>query len=150
MTMGKPYSIQCNVHMSEKVESSIIKIDWSGPNGSIITSDSRINIHSTVSIDGIIHNSTLQFLYLSQSDNGSFVCNVTLVDTTLSLTQTFELENITSNFDEFYVYVCVHFKLEFMCICNSCNMGIHISQITNAHVTTVMYPFVAIATTPIV
>ena len=99
MTMGKPYSIQCNVHMSEKVDSNIIKIYWSGPNGSIITNDSRINIHSTVSVDGIIHNSTLQLLYFSQNDSGSFVCNVTLVDTTLS--QTFELENVTSNLMNF-------------------------------------------------
>ena len=94
VTVGKPYSIQCSVEMSEKVDSSIIKIDWSGPDGYIITNDSRINIHPTVSVDGIIHNSTLQFLYLSQNDSGSFVCNVTLVDTTLS--QTFKLENITS------------------------------------------------------
>ena len=50
--------------------------------------------------------------------------------------------------------------------CNSCDMGmrdlpdmqarnpraegIHIRQLTNAHVTTVMYLFVAIATTPVV
>ena len=94
MTMGKPYSIQCSIEMSERVDSSIIKIDWSDPDGSIITNDNRINIHPTVSVDGIIHNSTLQFLYLSQNDSGSFVCNVTLVDTTLS--QIFELENITS------------------------------------------------------
>ena len=94
VTVGKPYSIKCSVEMSEKVDSSIIKIDWSGPDGSFITNDSRINIHPTVSADGIIHNSTLQFLYLSQNDSGLFVCNVTLVDTTLS--QTFELENITS------------------------------------------------------
>ena len=53
-----------------------------------------------------------------------------------------------------------------LCICNGCNMamgdlpdtyargpraeGIHIRQITNGHVTTIMYYFVPIVTTPVV
>ena len=78
VTTGKPYSIQCSVEMSEKVDSSIVKIDWSGPHGSI-TNESRVIIHPTVvSNDSIIYTSTLQFLYLNHSDNGSFICNVTV------------------------------------------------------------------------
>ena len=92
-TVGKPYWILCSVNTSEKVNSSIIKIDWNGPDGSI-ANDSRITINSTVSDDGIIHNSTLQFLYLSQNDTGAFTCNVTIVDTTIS--EMFLLDNITS------------------------------------------------------
>ena len=92
-TVGKPYWIQCNVNTSEKVNSSIVKIDWNGPDGSI-ANDSRITIHPTVSDDGIIHNSTLRFLYLSQNDTGAFTCNVTILDTTLS--QMLKLDNIAS------------------------------------------------------
>ena len=91
-TVDKPYWIQCSVSTSEQIN-SIVKIDWSGPDG-FITNDSRIIIHPTVSDDGIIHNSTLQFLYLSQNDTGSYTCNVTILDTTIS--KTFLLDNITS------------------------------------------------------
>ena len=92
-TLGQPYSIQCSIEMSEQVDSSIVNIDWSGPNGSI-ANDSRIYIHSIISDNGTIYNSTLQFLYLSQNDSGSFTCSMTILDTTLS--QTYQLDNITS------------------------------------------------------
>ena len=94
-TVGKPYWIQCSVSTSEKTDSSIVKIDWSGPDGSI-GNDSRITIHPTISDDGIIHNSTLQFLYLSQNDTGAFTCNVTILDANIS--GAFQLDNITSKF----------------------------------------------------
>ena len=74
------------------MNSSIMKTDWIGSDGSI-ANDSRITIYPTVSNDGIIHNSTLRFLYLHQNDTGPFTCNVTILDTTLS--QTFQLNNIT-------------------------------------------------------
>ena len=96
-TVGKPYQIQCNVSTSEKINTSILKIHWSGPNGSI-TNDNRISIHPTVSDDGIVHNSTLQFLYLDQNDTGAFVCNVTILYTNVSETLIFPLDNITSKY----------------------------------------------------
>ena len=92
-TVGRPYWILCSIHTSEKVNSDIVKIDWNGPDG-FTTNDSRITIHPTLSDDGIIHNSTLQFLYLSQNDTGAFTCIVTILDTTLS--QMFQLDNIAS------------------------------------------------------
>ena len=78
VTTGKPYSIQCSVEMSEEINSNIVKIDWSGSHGSI-TNESRVTIHPTVvSNDSIVYTSTLQFLYLDHSDNGSFICSVTV------------------------------------------------------------------------
>ena len=91
-TVGEPYSIQCSIYTSEKMNSSIITTDWIGPDGSI-TNDSRTTIYPAVSNNGIIHNSTLQFLYLRQNDTGPFTCNVTILNTTLS--QIFQLNNIT-------------------------------------------------------
>ena len=93
--MGQPFSIQCSIEMSERVNSIIVKIDWTGPNGSI-TNDSRITINSTTSNNGTIHNSTLQFLYLSQNDSGSFTCSVTITGTNYNVSQTYQLDNITS------------------------------------------------------
>ena len=90
-TLGQSYSIQCSIQMSEQVDSSIVKIDWNGPNGSI-TNDSRINVHPTISNNGISYNSTVEFLYLSQNDSGSFTCSVAI----LNLSQTYRLDNITS------------------------------------------------------
>ena len=95
-TVGKPYWIQCSVNTSEKVNSRIVKINWSGPDGSI-TNDSRITVHPTVSDDGIVHNSTLEFLYLSQNDTGAFTCNMILLDTSIS--ETFQLDKITSKYN---------------------------------------------------
>ena len=92
--MGNPYSIQCSVEMSEKINSNIVIFDWSGPHGSI-TNESRVTIHPTVvSNNSIIYTSILQFLYLDHSDNGSFICSVTVFDTSLS--QTYKLDNIAS------------------------------------------------------
>lgn len=91
--VGKPYMMQCSVYTSEKINNTMIKINWIGPDG-FIRNTSRIVIHPTVSDDDIIHNSTLQFLYLRQNDIGPFTCNVTILNITLS--QTFQLDNITS------------------------------------------------------
>ena len=100
-TVGKPYQIQCNVSTSEKINTSILKIHWSGPQGSI-ANDSRISIHPTVSDDGIVYNSTLQFLYLSQNDIGAFTCYATILDTNVS--KTFPLDDVTSKYLYPYSY----------------------------------------------
>ena len=92
-TVGQRYSIECNIQISGKVDSSIVKIDWTGPNGPI-TNDSGINIYSSSSNDGITHNSALQFLCLSQNDSGSFNCSVTILG--ITQLQTYQLDNITS------------------------------------------------------
>ena len=96
-TVDKPYQIWCNVSTSEKINTSILKVDWSGPDGSI-TNDSRISIHPTLSDDGIVHNSTLQFLYLNRNDTGAFTCNVTILYTNVSEILIFPLDNITSKY----------------------------------------------------
>ena len=76
--MGNPYSIQCSVEMSEKINSHIVKIDWTRPHGSI-TNENRVIIHPTVvSNDSIIYTSILQFFYRDHSDNGLFICSATV------------------------------------------------------------------------
>ena len=92
-TVGEPYWIHCVISTSEKVNSSIVKIDWRGPNGPIVNS-SRIIARPTISNDGIIYNSSLQFLYISQNDTGVFTCNVAILDNNAS--QVFQLDNLTS------------------------------------------------------
>ena len=83
--ISEPYWIHCIVTTSEKVNSNIVKIDWRGPDGSIVN-DSRITIQPTVTDDGIMHNSSLQFSYISQNDTGTFTCDVKILDINTSET----------------------------------------------------------------
>ena len=92
--IGQPYSLECIVNMREEVNTNIVKIDWIGPLGSI-TNGSRIAIHPIVSNDTMIFNGTLQFLYLSPNDNGTFTCNVTILELDISQSQMYQLDNIT-------------------------------------------------------
>ena len=96
-TISKPFWIHCIVNTSEKINSSIVKIDWRGPDGSIVN-DNRITIEPTVSNDGIIHNSSLQFLYISQNDTGTFTCGVKIFDTHNYSSETFQLYNFTGKY----------------------------------------------------
>ena len=93
MTVGEPYSIHCIVNTSERINDRIVKIGWTRSDGFIVN-DSRITIHSAVSDDGTIHNSTLQLLYISQEDSRPFTCSVTILD--IDLSQTFQIDNISS------------------------------------------------------
>ena len=92
--IGQPYSLECIVNMREEVNTNIVKIDWIGHLGSI-TNGSRIAIYPIVSNDTMIFNSTLQFLYLSPNDNGTFTCNVTILEFDIIQSQTYQLDNLT-------------------------------------------------------
>ena len=70
-----------------------MKIDWRGLNGPIVN-NSRIIARPTISNDGIMHNSSFQFLYISQNDTGVFTCNVAILENNAS--QVFQLDNLTS------------------------------------------------------
>ena len=93
--ISKPYWIHCIVNTSEKINSSAVKIDWRGPDGSIVN-NSRITIQPTVSDGGIMHKSSLQFLYISQNDTGTFTCDVKILDANIS--ETLQLDNFTSKY----------------------------------------------------
>ena len=77
--MGRPHNILCALYTGEVVNSSDVNITWIGPNG-VITNDntSRITVLPTIS-DGHNHTSTLQFSYLSDSDeNTTYSCDAYL------------------------------------------------------------------------
>jgi len=89
-----------------------VRIDWGGPNGSIVN-DSRIIVRPTISNDGIIHNSSMQFLYVSQNDTGVFTCNVAILHNNAS--QVFQLKNLTS---KLYGYCACYWH--YLCIKDTC------------------------------
>ena len=98
--VGSPQDIQCIVSTVDGVESSSVMISWIGPEGSYI-SNNRI----TIEMDGANHNtynSTLQFAYLMEGDEGIYTCSVTILDT-VNL-QTTKIESLTSKKDVFINY----------------------------------------------
>ena len=89
--VGSPLVINCTVSTVSGVESRII-ISWMGPGG-VITSDNRVIISPTTS-SGNTYTSSLQFTYLMEGDEGTYTCNVMILDTSGS--QSVELQSLTS------------------------------------------------------
>jgi len=93
------------------VESSLVMISWIDPEGSTITYNDRVHvkmdrIESEMDMqsrnlsqkewvtDNNTYNSTLQFTYLMEGDEGIYTCSVTILDTVKL--QTTEIESLTS------------------------------------------------------
>ena len=80
--MGDPQVINCTVSTVSGVESSSVIISWMGPGGGIMN-DSRVTISPTTS-SGNTYTSSLQFTYLMEGDEGTYTCNVMILETTES------------------------------------------------------------------
>jgi len=93
-TVGSPQVINCIVSTVNGVESSSVMISWMGPGG-VITSDSRVTISPTTS-SGNTYTSILQFTYLMEGDEGTYICNVMILETSES--QSVELQSLASRF----------------------------------------------------
>ena len=76
--MGSPQNIQCTVSTVNGVESSSVIISWRGPGGNIMN-NSRVTISPTTS-SGNTYTSSLQFTYLMEGDEGTYTCNVMILD----------------------------------------------------------------------
>ena len=79
--MGSPQVINCTVSTVSGVESSLVMISLMGPGGSISTSDSRVTISQATSSGNNMYTRSLQFTYLMEGDEGTYTCNVTILDT---------------------------------------------------------------------
>ena len=91
--VGSPQDIQCTVSTVSGVELSSVMISWMGPGGDTITNDSRVTISPT-SGSGNNYTSSLQFMYLMEGDEGTYECNVMILETNAS--NYVELNNLTS------------------------------------------------------
>ena len=89
--VGSPQVFNCTVNTVNGVESSSVFISWMGPGG-VITSDSRVTISPATS-SGSTYTSSLQFTYLMEGDEGTYTCNVMILET-----QSVELKSLTSKF----------------------------------------------------
>ena len=81
--VGSPQMIQCTVSTVSGVESSSVMISWMGPGGDTITNNSRVTINSTTSSSNT-YTSSIQFMYLMEGDEGTYMCNVMILETSES------------------------------------------------------------------
>ena len=87
--MGDSLTIECIVSTVSGVESSSVMISWMGPGGDTITSDSRMTISGTTGLMSV-----LNFMHLMEGDEGTYTCNVMILETSGSASV--ELETLTS------------------------------------------------------
>ena len=74
------------------IEPHLVLISWIEPGGDTITNDSRVIISPT-SVSGNNYTSSLQFMYLMEGDEGTYECNVMILDTSTSVYV--QLQNFT-------------------------------------------------------
>ena len=103
--VGNPQIIQCRVTTVSGVESSSVVINWMGPGGDSITNNSRVAIGPTSS-SGNNHTSSLQFIYLMEGDNGTYTCNVMILEV-IDLTSVI-LEALTSECSIYSKSIHIH------------------------------------------
>ena len=92
--MGSSQVINCTVSTVSGVEFNSVMISWMGPGGGSIISDSRVTITPTTSSGNNTYTSSLQFTYLMEGDEGTYSCNVIILETSAS--QSIELQSLTS------------------------------------------------------
>jgi len=91
--VGSPQTIQCIMSTVSGVESSSVMISWMRSGGDTITNDSRVTINPTTSNDNT-YTSSIQFTYLMEGDEGMYMCNVMILETSESISVV--LETLTS------------------------------------------------------
>ena len=90
--VGSPQAIQCRVSSVSGVELSSVMINWMGPDGNLITGNSRIIVNPVTSF-GNNFTSGLHFIYLMEGDEGVYTCNVMILE--IIRTSIVELGNLT-------------------------------------------------------
>ena len=92
--MGSPQVINCTVSTVSGVESSSVMISWMGPGGNIDATYDRVSIGSVTAGGNNMYTRSLQFAYLMEGDEGTYTCNVLILET--SELQSVELQSLTS------------------------------------------------------
>ena len=120
--MGSPEVINCTVSTVSGVESSSVMISWRGP-GNIATSDGRIFSIGSVTDDGNnMYTRSLQFTYLMEGDEGTYTCNVMILETSGSQSvelQSVELQSLTGMLLRTYLRIT---QLKYVSICSHYNL----------------------------
>ena len=80
--VGNNQTIQCTISTVSGVTVNSVIVNWIGPSEASITNDSRVMI-SLLTFDNSTNNfsSFLKFVYLMEGDEGMYVCNVSILQT---------------------------------------------------------------------
>ena len=89
--VGSRQTIECRVDTVPGV--TTVSINWTGPRGVTIMNSSRVSISPTTS-NGNVFTSNLRFEYLTETDNGTYTCNWTILENSGSMSIT--LQSLTS------------------------------------------------------
>ena len=92
--VGGPQVINCTVSTVNGVESSSVMISWMGPGGNIDATNGRVSIGSVTAGGNNMYTRSIQFTYLMEGDEGTYTCNVMILETSES--QSVELESLAS------------------------------------------------------
>ena len=103
--VGSSQNIQCTVSTVSGVEYSSVMISWMGPEGNIITNNSRVTISQTTSSGNYMYTRNLQFTYLMEGDEGTYTCNVSILDTNGA--NLIEIQDLSSKFTYSYCYIFI-------------------------------------------
>jgi len=93
--VGDTLTLECLISTVRGVEFDSVLISWMGPEGDAITNNSRVAISPTSS-SGNNYTSSIQFTYLMEGDNGTYTCNVMILETDESAS--IVLEKFTSKY----------------------------------------------------
>ena len=103
--MGSPQVINCTVSTVNGVESSSVMISWMGPGGNIDATNGRVYIGSVTAGGNNMYTRSLQFIYLMEGDEGTYTCNVIILETSGS--QSVELQSLTSKMCYIYFSIII-------------------------------------------
>ena len=92
--VGSPQVINCTVSAVSGVEPSLVMISWMGPGGNINATNGRVSIGSVNDDGNNMFTRNLHFTYLMEGDEGTYTCNVMILETIAS--QSVELQSLTS------------------------------------------------------
>ena len=124
---GRPQTIDCTVNTVDGVESSSVVISWMGPGGVITTTNGRVSVGSVTDDGNNMYTRSLQFTYLMEGDNGTYTCNVMILDT--SGAQSYDLRPLMCKLCTLFCYayhkLTCNLIIEFHCTIN------HTSLIAN-------------------
>ena len=114
--VGNPLTIECVVTTVSGV--SNVTINWSDPARNLIMNYTRITISPTTPTNNVF-TSSLQFEYLIERDEGTYTCNVMILETINSSVVEIQTPNSEFFFD---MYVKILLQL-FKGLCNILNFS---------------------------
>lgn len=83
--VGNKQTIHCRINIVNGVTLNSVIVNWIGPKGMPMVNNSRITITAPTISGSNYFTSSLQFMYLMEGDEGTYVCNVSILQTSTSM-----------------------------------------------------------------